>query len=128
MRRHRKLVSWIIVSALAAVIFCAVFFFRKDTTYRGWSDACFVSFAVTAAIGLLRAIVRLGTFDTLSYVAIRFGESFKKGSPRSFEDAYHYHSFKAEKRARNKFYFWPYAILSVALLILTVAFDILSSQ
>lgn len=126
MTKNRVLYNWIVVILITIIAFSLVFFLRQDFTYRGLCNASFVAFAIDISCFLLQVIARLGTFDTLAYVSVRFKESFKKNSPRSFEDAYHYHEFKNEKRKQKKVYYLPFISVSLLLLVLTIIFDVLS--
>lgn len=124
--RKNKLILWIVVFAISLGGFLLIYLSSSSKDYRALSNGAFFSFALIFGVMSITLLARFGTFDTISYVGVRFFESMKKEEKRSFDSAYDYHEFKNQKRKSNKIDYLPYIVFSIILLSLTIIFDLLA--
>lgn len=71
----------------------------------------------------LRWVARFGTFDVFSYQIVNWVSSWKKGSPKKYEDAFEYKNHMKEQREDHKMIWMPFFAMGMILLILCVVFS-----
>lgn len=110
---------------LAALILAvAVGAFRYSTLPEGIDVrfACYeilsVSGYVTFLIGALLTVSYFGAFDLFGYV---FSPG-RSGEHRRYKDYVHYTQQKTEKRARGGYFFVPYYVVGVAVVLISYLF------
>lgn len=68
-------------------------------------------------------MVRAGIFDTFRYQTINWVHTtFRKGTPKRYDDAYEYKQEKEEKRKQNGFVFLPWLVYGGLCLLLCLIF------
>jgi hypothetical protein len=123
---RKKINSWLILIFIALAIFSIIFFARRQMTLQAASDALFATAALILGFVGLMLTARTGVYDITSYSFLRLKESFKKGAPKTFEDAYTYYEYKREKRSKNKPYYLPHLVIGLLLLGLALLFAFMS--
>jgi hypothetical protein len=83
-----------------------------------WYEALSVSGSVTVLIGALLTVSYYGAFDLFGYV---FSPG-RSGEHRRYKDYVHYSEQKLEKRAREGWFFVPYYVVGVLLLLISRLF------
>ena len=116
-----------IALGIAAVSFCLVFFLRGAFSYRGGSDACFVTGALELGIAGLLFIGRAGTLDVLAYGVKRLVDQFTHHDDPEYKTAGDYSLAKKEKRKSVRFPYWVYLALAGVFLLLALVFGLLSA-
>ena len=117
----------IIALGLAAISFCLVFFLWRSFSFRGASDACFVTGALELGIAGLLFIGRAGTFDVLAYGFKRLIDQFTHHDDPEYKTAGDYSLAKKEKRKSVRFPYWVYLALAGIFLLLALVFGLLAT-
>ena len=120
-----RIVHCVIASVLSIGLFCLVFFLRQDFSFKGWSDAFFVSGAVMVAFGGLSFIASRGLFDMMGYGMYRVVGAFKFKGELRYQHAIDFKEARLEKRRKNPFFFQIYLIIGGVLILLAILFSIL---
>jgi flagellar basal body-associated protein FliL len=121
-RKKQILIHWLLAVFLAVAVFCLVFFWRSRFDFAGVSDACFFAFCLLFAGPLLMLIHRFGVFDVFEYSFVTFVDSFRRGSPKRYADAYSYQQTKKEERQKRKPFVLPYFAVGTVMFSLAIAF------
>lgn len=109
---------------IAFVLAAAVGAFRFSTLPEGlassfvWYETFSVSGSVTVLIGALLTVSYYGAFDLFGYV---FSPG-RSGEHRKYKDYVHYSEQKLEKRAREGWFFVPYYVVGVLVLLISRLF------
>lgn len=109
----------------ALILAVAVGAFRFSTLPEGidarfvWYEVLSVSGYVTFLIGALLTVSYLGAFDLFGYA---FSPG-RMGEHRKYKDFVHYSNQKAEKRARGGYFFVPYYVVGIVVVLVSGLFS-----
>lgn len=110
---------------LCLLCFCLIFFLRPPYTFRGASDAFFISAAVGYGVCGMIFAVRSGSFDVLNYGVYRLFESFRLDRKKRWDNAGDYQLEKKKKRQLSKAVYWPSLAVASLFLLLALVFLLL---
>lgn len=116
----RTITAWVIALIVPPVIILPVYFL----TDFGLSNICAILAVLLLAYVSLTWVGRMGTFDIFRYQFGRFIDSFKRGMPKRYEDAYSYKQAMADKRKEHRFIWIPYLASGLILLVLGIIFAV----
>lgn len=108
----------------ALILAVAVGAFRFSTLPEGisarftWYEILSVSGYVTFLIGALLTVSYFGAFDIFGYAF----STFRAAEKRKYKDYVQYSQQKAEKRSRGKYYFVPYYVVGIAVVLISKLF------
>ena len=106
-------------------VFCLTFFLRQDFSFKGWSDAFFVTGAILLGFGLLAFIAGKGVFDMMGYGLYRVIGAFKFKGELRYQNAMSFKEKRLENRCKSPFFFQIYMIFGSILIIVASIFAIL---
>ena len=115
-----KVQSWLVQIAIAIGIFLVIFFTRPKLDWIAANDSFFVVSAIFFSWVALKWISDKGTFDLTSYSLIKFGDSLRKDSRRSFKDPYEYQNFKESNRVKSKKTYVSYLFIAFIFTLFTI--------
>lgn len=119
-RAKQLIITSVILTIVNAVLAILILMLKQDFTARGYSDALFISGFSTFLLYLLRFLGSKGSFDLLTYTAVRFRDTFRKEPLKTYEDAYEYLDFKREERRKKQTNFWPHFIVPLVFIITAI--------
>ena len=114
----KRVIIWIILSLLAPLSITLCYFLG----HRGLSDCFLIPGVVYLAIALFAFIIRKGTFDVFFYQFGNLIDSFRKGSPKRYENAGDYKFARQRQRQASTFCYLPFLILGSVFLICSIIF------
>lgn len=112
---HQKsrLVIWIGMLVVSAVVFCCDFFLRADYSAYGWINALFFTGIMFILGGLLVLVAHYGAFNIFVY---GFSDVFARMNPdrnyvKKYDDYVDYTKKKRMERSYSRPYLWPYMVI-----------------
>lgn len=114
----KRLVAWGIALVVPIVVVLPVYYFSSF----GLSNICALLGVIFLSYVSLSLVARLGVFDVFRYQLGRLFDSFRKGMPKRYEDAYAYQKSKAELRKEHPLIWLPFTASGVILILLSILF------
>lgn len=114
----RKIITWTVLSLLSALSILLCYFLG----HWNLSDCFLVPGVGYLALAGMIFVSRRGVFDIFNYQFRNFVDSFRKGSPKRYENAGDYKIEKKRYRDGNPFDYLPYLLLGSIYLILCIVF------
>lgn len=113
-----KIALWIIAVALAAGLFCLVFFLKQNFTPIGLQNAFLIPSIVMLCFVGLMFLAHFGTFD-LAYYGFRsfFIHMVPHSRDQKYGDYVGYLEAKRQQRQLGLPYIWPFLFLGIALFL-----------
>ncbi len=115
----KNVLTFLIVSSVSLAYILLMYFLTKWSL----SDIFILPAVLPLSYIVLRWIARFGVFDVFSYQIINWTTSWKKGSPKKYNDAYEYKNHMKEKREDHKMTWIPYVAVGFVFLVLCVVFS-----
>ncbi len=113
----KQLINWIVAIAIPAIVIPLV----ACLSDYGLSNTFAIVGVIYLAYVVLWAVQRAGAFDVFTYQFTNWtSTTFRKGSPKRYEDLYDYRDQKKVKRQANKPAWLPYIIIGAALVVTAI--------
>ena len=112
----KKIITWSVLILLSLLSILLCYFVAK----RGLSDCFIIPGAAYLIFAVLAFIERAGTFDIFVYQFQNLVNSFRKGSPKRYDNAGDYKRAKKRLRDGSRFDYLPYLILGGIYLIVGI--------
>lgn len=114
----KRIIVWVIAILIPVAVICPVYF----CTGFGLSDSFLIPGLVYLAGCCLLFVARAGMFDTFRYQFANFLSTWKRNSPKRYEDLIQYKEIKEEKRRLNKPFYLPFLAIGLLLVVLAIIF------
>lgn len=114
----KRIIAWCIALLVPVAVILPVYFFSDF----GLSNICALLGVFSLSYVSLSLVARLGTFDIFHYQLGRLFDSFRKGMPKRYEDAYAYQKSKAELRKEHPLIWLPYTVSGLTLILFSILF------
>lgn len=109
----------IIVSSVSLAYILLMYFLTKWSL----SDIFILPAVLPLSYLVLRWVTRFGIFDVFSYQIINWTSSWKKGSPKKYNDAFEYKTHMKEQRENHHMTWMPYLVIGGIFLVLCIVFS-----
>ena len=118
-RMKKSLILWVSLGVATLAFVLPMYFFSNWNL----SDVFLLPGAIYLSYLVLALVTRAGIFDTFRYTTINwFHTTFKRGTPKRYEDAYEYKQMKEEQRKENRMIFLPWLSYGLLCIILCIVF------
>lgn len=113
---RKNILCWVIATILPVGFFILMYFL---TDWR-LTNIFLVPGALYLGYLGLRFVTRMGTFDLFAYQFVNWTSSWRKGSPKKYQDAYEYKNHMSEQRSEHKMIFLPWLVIGLICMILCI--------
>lgn len=117
-RTKKTIACWILALVPPIIVVPTVY----CCTNFGMSNTCLIPGALYIGILVMAFVVREGFFDIFGYQFSNWWNSWRKGAPKKYKDAYTYKTIKEEKRRNSDFIWLPFAVVGTILIALAIIF------
>ena len=114
----KRIILWAVLSLFAAASILLCYFLG----HFGLSDCFVIPGIAYLGFALLAFVVRRGTFDVFFYQLGNLIDSFRKGSPKRYDNAGDYKFARQRRREESAFYYLPFLALGSVFLICSIIF------
>ncbi len=112
----KNIICWIIAVSAATLFILPMYFFTQWNV----SNILLVPGSLYLGYLALRWIVRFGFFDVFSYQVQNWFTTWRRGTPKKYNDAYEYKEHMADKRSEHKMVFLPWLVIGSICLVLAI--------
>lgn len=116
----RKNILLFLITGSVSVCYVLLMYFL---TQWNLSDIFILPGALCLGYVGLRMIARVGIFDVFGYQITNWTTSWKKGSPKKYQDAWEYKNHMKEQREIHKMTWIPFVFIGVVFLSLCIIFS-----
>ena len=112
----KQIINWVVAITIPSIVIPLV----ACLSDYGLSNSFLIVGAAYIAYVVLWALGRAGMFDLFAYQFTNWSYSFRKNSPKKYEDLTEYREVKTVKRRSSKPAWLPYIIIGSALIITAI--------